>query len=300
MKIGLQIFRFDWSGGQENIAPTLRTIARTAEEAGFYSVWVMDHFFQMEMMLPAEQPMLEGYTAMTYIAALTECMKLGILVTGNIYRHPGHLIKVVTTLDVLSGGRAYLGIGAGWYERESLGLGLPFPSMKERFERLEETLQIAHQMWKDDLTPINGQHYQLAEPMNHPQPVSRPHPPIMIGGGGEKKTLRMVAQYGDACNLFSGGSLKDVQAAKEQIRHKLDVLREHCQTLGRNYDEIERTALGSATLTAGGLSAAEVVDMCGELAEVGIQHAIFNMNNIQEIIPLEIFGRDIIPAVAAL
>jgi len=214
-------------------------------------------------------------------------------VTGVIYRHPGILIKTVTTLDVLSGGRAWLGIGAAWNERESRGLGVPFPPIKIRFEQLEETLQIAKQMWADNTGPYDGKHFQLAETLCHPQPLSKPHPPIMIGGTGEKKTLRLVAQYADACNLFA-------RLGDAALRAKLDVLKQHCDKVGRDYAVIEKTILDTVHLAPGQLSAADVIERCRTLADLGIQHAIFNMPNTQDITPLEIFGREIIPAVAEL
>jgi alkanesulfonate monooxygenase SsuD/methylene tetrahydromethanopterin reductase-like flavin-dependent oxidoreductase (luciferase family) len=210
-----------------------------------------------------------------------------------IYRYPGLLVKTATTLDVLSGGRAYLGIGAGWNEQESRGLGVPFPPLKDRFEQLEEALQIAHQMWKGDRSPFNGTHYQLADPLNSPQPLTQPHPPIMIGGGGEQKTLRLVAQYADACNLFA-------RLGEDVLRKKLDVLRGHCETLGRDYNAIERTALNTVNLAPGGTSAADVIAECKALAALGFQHVIFNMPNVHDLTPLETFGREIIPALAEL
>jgi F420-dependent oxidoreductase-like protein len=296
MKLGLQIPSFAWPGGPVAIAGKLAEIARTADDAGFASIWVMDHFFQIAPMLgPVHDPMFEGYGALSYLAAVTKKARLGTLVTGVHYRPPGFLIKQVTNLDVLSGGRAYFGVGAGWYEQESKGLGFPFPPVATRFEWLEETLQIAHQMWAKgqpkDVKPYQGQHFQLAEPINSPQPLSKPHPPIMVGGMGEKKTLRMVAQYADACNLFARDNY-------DQLRHKLDVLAGHCQALGRPYEQIERTTLSTVHLAAGEMSADAVIERCQQLAEVGIQHAIFNMPNVHEIAPLEEFGRQIIPAVA--
>ena len=223
-------------------------MARTADQAGFASIWVMDHFFQIGVVGPAEDPMLESYSTLSYLAAVTKQARLGTMVTGVIYRHPGLLLKQVTTLDVLSGGRAYLGIGAAWYEREALGLGVGFPPLKERFERLEEALQIAHQMWSGKVAEYQGKHYQLAETLNRPSPLSQPHPPILIGGMGEKKTLRLVAQYADACNLFA-------HAGAETIRQKLDVLRQHCADVGRNYADIEKTSLGTVKLAADGMTA---------------------------------------------
>jgi len=253
----------------------------------------MDHFFQIGVIGDAEEPMLEGYGALNYLAGVTERMKLGTLVTGVVYRHPGILLKTATTLDVLSGGRAYLGIGAGWFEREARGLGVPFPSTRERFERLEEALQIAHQMWSGEAASYDGKHYHLAETLNRPQALTRPHPPIMIGGMGERKTLRLVARYADACNLFAF-------AGADVLRHKFDVLRRHCEDVGRHYEEIERTALGTVNLAPGGMTAEGVIGLCRELNDAGIQHLIFNMPNVHEIKPLEIFGEEIIPAVAEL
>ncbi|HZC19490.1 MAG TPA: LLM class F420-dependent oxidoreductase, partial [Rubrobacteraceae bacterium] len=203
MRIGLQVPRFTWPGGPGDLGPRLAEIGRTADEAGFASIWVMDHFFQIQYVGATEEPMLEGYSALSYLAGVTAWAKLGTLVTGVIYRHPGILVKTVTTLDVLSGGRAYFGIGAGWFEREAKGLGVPFPPVSERFERLEETLRIARQMWSGEVAPYDGKHYHLAEALNSPQALTKPHPPIMVGGMGERKTLRLVAQYADACNLFA-------------------------------------------------------------------------------------------------
>ena len=295
MKIGLQVPSFTWPDGPKEIGSKLAEIARTAEDNGFASIWVMDHFFQIGgrdrtgFLGPAEDYMLEGYSTLSYLAAITKKVKLGTLVTGVVYRHPGILIKTVTTLDVLSGGRAYLGIGAAWNEREALGLGVPFPPIKERFERLEETLQIANQMWSDNNGPYNGKHFQLAETLCSPQPLSKPHPPILIGGAGEKKTLRLVAQYADACNLFA-------QMGTETVRNKLDILKGHCEKVGRDYAEIEKTALSTAHLAPEKMSPADVIQQCRALAAIGIQQVIFNMPNVHEIKPLETFGREIIPA----
>ena len=256
----------------------------------------MDHFFQIEYVEyvgPAEDPMLEGYSALSYQAGVTERVRLCTLVTGVIYRHSGILLKTATTLDVLSGGRAYLGIGAGWFEREARGLGLPFPATKERSERLEETLRIAHQMWSGEVALYRGNHYHLKEPLNSPQALSRPHPPIMVGGMGERKTLRLVAQYAGACNLFAF-------AGVDAIRHKLDVLRGHCENLGRSYEEIDKTALGTVNLAPDGMTAEGVVELCRGLGEAGIEHLIFNIPNVHEIEPLETFREEIVPAVADL
>lgn len=245
MKIGLQVVRFNWPGHPQNIGPKLKDIARTAEGAGFQSLWVMDHYYQIAPGLgEKDDPMLQAYAGLSYMAAVTERIKLGTMVTGVIYRQPAYLVKTVTALDVLSGGRAYLGIGAAWYEEEAVGLGFAFPPLAERFERLEETLQIAKHMWRGDRNPYHGKHYRLEEPINQPQPLTDPHPPILIGGMGERKTLRLVAQYADACNLF-------LRAGMEELSHKLDVLRGHCEDVGRDYGEIEKTTLGTVHLAPG-------------------------------------------------
>ncbi|MEV6813199.1 LLM class F420-dependent oxidoreductase [Micromonospora sp. NPDC051296] len=235
MRLGLHYWNFSTPAEPALLAPTLAETARVAEQAGVSAFTVMDHYFQMEFSTSAEEPMLEAYTTLGYLAAKTERMTLGVLVTGVMYRYPGLLAKIVTTLDVLSGGRARLGIGASWYEREQRALGVPVVPVKERFERLEETLQICRQMWSDDNGPFDGRHYQLAETLNVPAPLSRPYPPIMIGGGGEQRTLRLVARYADACNVF-GNSLTEVA-------HKLDVLRGHCAAEDRDYDSIEKTVV---------------------------------------------------------
>jgi F420-dependent oxidoreductase-like protein len=235
VKVGLHYWNYSTPADPARIAGTLAEVATLAEQGGVSTFTVMDHYFQMDQAGRADEPMLEAYTTLGYVAARTERMTLGVLVTGVPYRHPGLLAKIVTTLDVLSGGRARLGIGASWYEREQVGLGVPVVPVAERFERLEETLQICLQMWSDDNGPFNGRHYQLAETLCVPQPLSRPHPPILVGGGGEKKTLLLVARYADACNVF-GSSPADVAG-------KLDVLRSHCEAEGRDYDRIEKTVL---------------------------------------------------------
>jgi F420-dependent oxidoreductase-like protein len=291
MRIGLQLPVFTWPGGNAELGARITEIGKTADEAGFASLWVMDHFFQIESAGQVHEPMLESYSTLSYLAGVTKQARLGALVTGVVYRHPGILIKTVTTLDVLSGGRAYLGIGAAWNEREALGLGVPFPNTRERFERLEETLQIARQMWSGTVAPFKGRQYHLAETLNSPQPVTKPHPPILIGGSGEKRTLRLVAQYADACNLFAGQGI-------ETLRAKLEVLRRHCEQIGRPYDEIERTALGWANLGEGGMTVEQMIDWCRALSAVGIQHLILIVPNVYEIRPLEIIGREVIPAVA--
>jgi F420-dependent oxidoreductase-like protein len=235
VKLGLHYWNYSTPADPAAIAPTLAATAKVVDQAGFSTFTVMDHYFQMDHSGSAAEPMLEAYTTLGHVAALTERVTLGVLVTGVMYRHPGLLAKIVTTLDVLSGGRGRLGIGASWYEREQLGLGVPVVPVAERFERLEETLQICLQMWSENNGPFNGRHYQLAETLCVPQPLSRPHPPIQVGGGGEKKTLRLVARYGDACNVF-GSSPADVG-------RKLEVLRAHCEAEGRDYDQITKTVL---------------------------------------------------------
>jgi F420-dependent oxidoreductase-like protein len=291
MKLGLQLPSFTWPGGAADLAPTLARIGQAAEGAGFASLWVMDHFFQIEMIGKPEEPMLEGYSALNFLAAVTKQIRLGTLVTGVIYRYPGILVKTVTSLDVLSGGRTYFGVGAGWYEREAVGLGVPFPPLKERFERLEETLQIALQMWSGKIASYSGKHYRLAETLNSPQPISQPHPPILIGGAGEKKTLPLVAKYGDACNLYAFENL-------EVLRAKLDVLRQNCDAIGRPYDEIERTAVGRLEVGHGAASARQAIEYCRSVSDAGIQHLIVSIPNDYEITPIELVGKEIIPAVA--
>jgi F420-dependent oxidoreductase-like protein len=289
----LQIPYFTWPGGPPELGPKLAEIVGTAEDAGYSSIWVMDHFFQIPQVGPTTYDMLEAYATLGYIAGHTSKARLGTMVTGVTYRHPGILIKQVSTLDVLSGGRAWLGIGAAWFEQEHRGLGVPFPPLKERFERLEEALQIAQQMWNPDNNgSFAGKHYQLAETLCVPQPLSQPHPPILIGGSGEKKTLRLVARYGDACNVFG--------QSPELVEHKLTVLREHCQREGRNYDDIEKTVLLRLDVGTDGEKAGEVVEQLGKLAEAGAQTVIGACIGVENIRPLEIVGRDVIPRVAKL
>ena len=280
---------FTWPGGAPVIGPKLAEIVRTADEAGYASIWVMDHLFQIEMVGPAEMDMLEAYTTLGYIAAHTKKARLGTMVTGVTYRHPGILAKQVTTLDVLSGGRAYLGIGAAWFEREHLGLGVPYPPIAERFQRLEEALQITKQMWSNNDGAYKGKHYQLVETLNSPQAISKPHPPILIGGSGEKKTLRLVAQYGDACNLFA--------PSPAFVAQKLAVLKRHCDDLGRNYDDIEKTIIRRMDLSEG---VDKVVDELGEYAAAGVQHCLGHLNGVEEIKPLETVARQIIPQIARM
>jgi F420-dependent oxidoreductase-like protein len=290
VRIGLQVPDFTHEVSAAGLGADLATVARAAEDAGFDSIAVMDHFFQIGVVGPPELDMLEAYTTLGYLAACTSRVRLLTLVTGAVYRHPGVLAKIVTTLDVLSAGRAWLGIGAAWNEEESRGLGIPFPPVAERFERLEETLQICLQMWAGDESPYHGQHYQLERPLNHPRAVSQPHPPIMIGGGGERKTLRFVARYAQACNLFPSPDLP----------RKLDVLREHCEAEGRDYDEIEKTCYFVFDVGRDGELAGAVVEQLGQLAELGFGTAIGMVANVWDIKPLEIMGSQVIPAVASL
>jgi F420-dependent oxidoreductase-like protein len=285
MKIGLQIPDFSTPRGPERLGKELARVARTADEAGFEYIAVMDHFFQIAAVGPAEKEMLEGYTTLGYLAACTSRAALVTLVTGTIYREPGILAKIVTTLDVLSGGRAWLGVGAAWNEEESRGLGIAFPPVAERFERLEETLQICLQMWHGDEKPYQGKYYHLERPLNSPQSLSRPHPPIMIGGGGEKKTLRLVAKYADACNLFAG---------RDEAR-KLDVLRQHCEAVGRDYDTIYKTAYYVFDPSRG---TQRILDELGALAELGFDAAIGGVVNLWDVTPLEVIGSEIIPRAA--
>jgi F420-dependent oxidoreductase-like protein len=249
----------------------------------------MDHFFQIVYVGPYQDDMLEGYSTLCYLAAVTRRITLGTLVTGVIYRYPGLLVKTATTLDVLSGGRSCFGIGAAWNEQEAKGLGVPFPPIAERFELLEEALQIAKQMWSDNNGPFHGKHNHLDETLCTPQPLSRPHPPIMVAGGGEKKTLRLVARYADACNLFGEA---------DAVRAKLVILRQHCDQEGRDYDRIEKTTLGTLHMAPGAMTTGAAIAHCKALAAVGVQHAIFNMPNVHEIEPILRVGREVIPAVA--
>jgi len=288
MKIGLQVPDFTWPGGPAELGSTLATIARTADEAGFADLAVMDHFFQIGAVGPTENDMLEAYTTLGFLAAHTTRVELLAWVSAVVYREPGLLAKCVTTLDVLSQGRAWLGIGAAWNEEEARGLGLPFPPTAERFERLEEALQIFLQMCSRDEGPYHGKHYTLERTLNSPQPLRRPHPPILIGGSGEKKTLRLVAQYAQACNLFPG----------PDIARKLDVLREHCAAVGRDYDEIEKTIQFRFNPGPNGEHVDEMLTELKRSAELGIVHAEGVVADAASIRPLELMGERVIPVVA--
>ena len=279
MKIGLQINRFAYPGGTPSIGPTLARIARSTDDAGFDSIWVMDHFFQIRGLGPAEDPMLEGWTALGFIAANTSRARLGLMVGGIHYRLPGLWVKAATTLDVLSGGRAWLGIGAAWNQEESDALGFPMPPLGTRFEMLEETLRIARAMWQGERgteEAFAGAQYTAGRLLNSPQSISRPRVPIMIGGGGEKKTLRLVAQYADATNVFGGA---------ETVARKYAILREHCEAVGRPYGEIERSTLQNTRLSASGGEGTESPEAAAArfaaLAEAGAQHVIVGIGNIE-------------------
>ncbi len=292
MRLGLQLPSFTYPGGTPRLRSDLAEIAQAAEAAGFESLWVMDHLFQ----LPADtgwggpdEPMLEAYATLGYLAGVTSRLRLGALVGCALFREPGLLVKTATTVDVLSGGRLTFGIGAGWYEREALGLGISWPDRRERFARLEETLAVAHQLWRDDRSAFDGPFTTLAEPIIRPQPLSRPHPPIMIGGNGERRTLRLVARYGDACNFLV--------LEPDEIRAKLAVLRAHCEDLGRDVREIEITALDEVDLRPGRMSAADVVARARAQAAAGVEHLIVNMPDVWDVQHLELIGREVIPSV---
>ena len=294
MKIGLQIPSFKYPGGTAAIRPKLREIVTTAEEAKFYSLWVMDHFYQMDGFFGESysDPMMESYTTLGYLAGLTEKAYLGVLVTGVVYRHPAVLMKTVNTLDILSGGRAYLGIGASWYEEEAKGFGIPYPSTQERFERLEDTLQLATALWNADQVAFDGRHFSAPGITNNPRPLSQPHPRILVGGMGQKKTLRLVAQYADACNFFEG-------AGAQSLQTRLDALKAHCENLERDYATIEKTSLGTVHLS-GADTVEGILRRLTVLSGMGFTHAIFNMPDVHQITPLETFAREIIPAAAGL
>lgn len=287
MKFGLQVSSFTWSGGAAAIGPTLAGVTRTADEVGFDSIWVMDHFFQIRGLGPPEAPMLEGMTALGFMAAHSERARLGLMVGGIHYRQPALWIKATTTLDVISGGRAWFGIGAAWNEEESTGLGFPMPPLRERFEWLEDTLQMAHAMWSGGSGSgerFDGKHVTATRLLNSPQAISRPRVPIMIGGGGEQKTLRLVAQYADACNVFGG---------PERIAHKYAVLREHCERLGRPYEEIERSTLQSVDIDRE--SPDQVVERFGALGDAGAQHVLFSVRGVNDLSRLEQIGAEVLP-----
>ncbi|HVV14386.1 LLM class F420-dependent oxidoreductase [Amycolatopsis sp.] len=288
MQLGLQIPDFTWPNGPAKLGKELAEVAHAADEAGFEYLAVMDHFFQIPNVGPVENDMLEAYTTLGYLAAHTERAKLLTVITGVIYRQPGVLAKAITTLDVLSGGRAILGIGAGWNEQESRGLGFPFPSTKERFEMLEEALRYVRQMFSDDDGPFEGDYIVAERLMNVPRALTKPHPPIMVGGSGEKKTLRFVAKYGDACNIFNG----------PELEHKLDVLRGHCEAEGRDYNEINKTVYHILDIGKNGEKADELKAELRRLAGLGVDAAIGAVPGIPDQKLIDIFANDIIPEAA--
>jgi len=294
MHVGLQIPSFKYPGGTAAIRPKLKEIVTTAEAGGFYSLWVMDHYYQIKGMFGEAytDPMLEAYSTLGYFAGLTEKAYLGVLVTGVIYRHPAVLLKVMNTVDILAGGRTYLGIGAAWYEDEAKGYGIPYPSTSERFELLEDNLQLAKALWAGDETSFEGKHLSAPAITNNPRPLSTPHPRIMVGGTGPNKTLRMVAQYADACNIGDWVGAENMQKA-------IDDLKRHCDALGRDYDSVEKTSLATVHLS-GDDTAASVISRIKTYAAMGFTHAIFNMPDVYKITPLETFAKEIIPAVADL
>ncbi|MBK8048103.1 MAG: TIGR03560 family F420-dependent LLM class oxidoreductase [Anaerolineales bacterium] len=289
MHIGLQIPSFKYPGGTAAIRPKLKEIVTTAEASDFYSLWVMDHYYQIKGSFGEAytDPMLESYTTLGYFAGLTEKVYLGVLVTGVIYRYPSVLMKMVNTLDILSGGRAYLGIGAAWYEEEAKGFGIPYPSTAVRFEQLEENLKLAKALWAGDEIAFEGVHFSAPAMTNNPRPLATPHPRIMVGGTGPNKTLRMVAQYADACNIGDW-------VGKENMQSAIDNLKRHCEALGRDYDTVEKTSLSTVNLS-GDDTVASTITRIKELAAMGFTHAIFNMPDVYKITPLETFAKEIIP-----
>jgi len=298
VKVGLQISSFSWPGGPAEIGPTLARIARAADDAGFDSIWVMDHFFQIRSVGQVEEPMLEGLSALSYMAAHTARARLGLMVGGIHYRPPGLWIKAVTTLDVLSGGRAWFGIGAAWNVQESVALGFTMPDLADRFGLLEETLQFAQRAWSGERgseESFDGRYVRARRVLNSPQALSRPRPPILVGGGGERKTLRLVARYADACNVFGG---------PDMLRHKYAVLERHCAAEGRDYATIEKTNLSTVSLTPdgrqGSLTPGGLVDRLGAWAQAGSQHTIFSLRNAWDISKIELIGSDVLPHVRSM
>jgi F420-dependent oxidoreductase-like protein len=289
MKLGLHISDFTWDGGAPELRGKLGEIARRAEEAGVDRISVMDHVWQIGPLGPPEHEMLEAYTALGWLAAKTERVKLLAMVTAVVYREPGLLAKAVTTLDVLSGGRAILGIGAAWNEDESKGLGLLFPPVSERFERLEEAILIMKQMWSGDQGPFDGKHYHLARTLNSPQVLSRPHPPILIGGAGEKKTLKLVARYADACNIAA--------YSLDETARKLDVLRQHCVNEGRDYDDIEKTAQTRYDLGENGENVNRAIEHLHRVAELGFSQVHGSLLRVSQPGQLDLLAERVIPAV---
>lgn len=297
MKLGLQISSFTWPGGDAEIGPTLARICRAADDAGFASIWVMDHLFQIRSVGQLEEPMLEGMTTLGFMAAHTTRARLGLMVGAVPYRAAGLWIKATTTLDVLSGGRAWLGIGAAWNVEEARALGLAFPDLPDRFRLLDDTLRMAHQAWRGerDAGRFDGRVVHAERLMLSPQPLSRPRVPILVGGGGERTTLRLVARYADACNVFG---------APDMLRHKLDVLRRHCEAVGRDYDSIEKTNLTSVSITPSGargsLTPSALVERLGNWAEAGSHQAIFSIRGVNDLSKIELIAKDVIPSVRTI
>jgi F420-dependent oxidoreductase-like protein len=265
MKVSVNVTNYSWPGGPAGLVAGLERIVRAADDAGLDTVWVADHLLQADPTSTPEAEMLEAYTTLGFLAARTERVRLGTMVSAVTHRHPALLVKAVTTLDVLSGGRAWLGIGAGYHQEEAAAMGLPFPATAERFERLEETLRLALQMWSGDPAPFEGAHHRLARPLHSPAPVSRPHPPILVGGMGERRTLPLVARYADACNLF------DIPDGGRTVRHKLEVLAGHCQVAGRPYEAVEKTM---STRLGPDETPAAFAGRCQDLAGLGIEHVV--------------------------
>jgi F420-dependent oxidoreductase-like protein len=283
VKLGLHFWNYSMPGQPATLPALLADTAEAAEQAGIAQFTVMDHWFQMEAAAPRTEPMLEAYTTLGFLAGRTSSIRLGTMVTGITYRHPGLLAKIVTTLDVLSSGRAFAGLGAAWYEREHLALGVPFPPLGERFERLEETIAILLQMWSDRDEPFEGAHYRLEETLNSPQAIQRPHPPILIGGGGEKKTLRIAAQYAQAVNII---------AAPEDVPRKLDVLRAHCDRLGTDYDAIEKQVQASRVDPF----SPEFRDLSGRMEELGIDMLVLGVTPPDPVALANRLGDEVVPA----
>ncbi|HKT56802.1 MAG TPA: LLM class F420-dependent oxidoreductase [Microbacterium sp.] len=288
MRSGIHLWNYTAPGTSADLAPLVTRTAQVAEAGGFDQFTVMDHWFQMDTAGPAEDPMLEAYTTLGFVAGQTSRMRIGPLVSGVTYRHPGLLAKIATTLDVLSGGRSFLGIGAAWYEREHDALGVPYPAISERFERLEEALQIVLQMWGADTARYDGAHYRLAETLNSPQPVTRPHPPIMIGGKGERKTLRIAAQYAQIVNLTA--------FEPEAVAHLLDVLRRHCDTVGTDYDAIEKQII----TTRLDPFADEYLAQAEQWAKLGIDLVVMGVRPNDQVGWTERLAADVVPRLAEL
>jgi F420-dependent oxidoreductase-like protein len=292
VELGLQISNFTWKGRGPKLGETLADIARTAEDVGFSSLWVMDHLFQIPPIGSARMEMLEPYTALAFIAAQTKTATVGTMVTGVTYRNPGYLCKQVSTLDVLSGGRAVLGLGAAWFDREHRAYGIPFPPLKERFERLEETILVLKQLWSREDGRFEGRHYTFKETLNSPQPLQKPHPPLLIGGRGEKKTIKLAAKYANAYNIHTDDP--------EVASHKFAVLRAHCEAAGRDYNEIKRTVLMAMDPGEAGERSGELVEQLGRMAEAGAQAAYGYLPHVDRLEPLEVAGRDVLPRARAL